>query len=78
MIYNNLAMWNSPVTWAIIAVVVLIFGGQKIPEMMRGLGQGVKELKKGMNENAEDDDELKRERMKEQLRKEIEEEQKKK
>jgi sec-independent protein translocase protein TatA len=71
-------MWNSPVTWAIIAVVVLIFGGQKIPEMMRGLGQGVKELKKGMNENAEDDDELKRERMKDQLRKEIEEEQKKK
>lgn len=54
MLYNNLAVWNSPVTWAIIAVVVLLFGGQKIPEMMRGIGQGVKELKKGMNEDETD------------------------
>jgi len=30
----------------IVAVVVLLFGGRKIPELMRGLGQGMKEFKK--------------------------------
>jgi sec-independent protein translocase protein TatA len=30
----------------IIAVVLLLFGGRKIPELMRGLGQGMKEFKK--------------------------------
>ena len=29
----------------IIAIVVLLFGGRKIPELMRGLGQGMKEFK---------------------------------
>jgi sec-independent protein translocase protein TatA len=29
----------------IIAIVVLLFGGKKIPELMRGLGQGMKEFK---------------------------------
>jgi len=33
----------------IIAVVILVlFGGRKIPEVMRGLGQGVREFKDGM------------------------------
>ena len=32
-------------------LALLLFGGKKLPEMMRGLGQGVKEFKKGMNEN---------------------------
>jgi sec-independent protein translocase protein TatA len=33
----------------IIAIVVLVlFGGRKIPEMMKGLGQGVREFKEGM------------------------------
>ena len=30
-------------------VVLLFFGGKKIPEMMRGLGKGVKSFKDGMN-----------------------------
>ena len=30
----------------IVLVVVLLFGGRKIPELMRGLGQGMKEFKK--------------------------------
>jgi sec-independent protein translocase protein TatA len=30
----------------IILVVVLLFGGRKIPELMRGIGQGMKEFKK--------------------------------
>lgn len=31
-------------------VVLLLFGGKKIPELMHGLGQGVKSFKKGMQE----------------------------
>ncbi|MBP3615112.1 MAG: twin-arginine translocase TatA/TatE family subunit [Bacteroidaceae bacterium] len=31
-------------------LALLIFGGKKLPEMMRGLGQGVKEFKKGMKD----------------------------
>ncbi|CCY81512.1 tatA/E family twin arginine-targeting protein translocase [Prevotella sp. CAG:1185] len=32
------------------AIALLLFGGKKLPEMMHGLGQGVKEFKKGVNE----------------------------
>jgi sec-independent protein translocase protein TatA len=38
----------------IIAVVLLLFGGRKIPELMRGLGQGMKEFKKASR--GDDDD----------------------
>jgi len=37
----------------ILVVVLLLFGGTKIPEMMRGLGQGMKEFKKATRD--EDD-----------------------
>lgn len=40
-------------TWEIVCivlVVLLLFGGKKIPELMKGLGQGVKSFKQGMNE----------------------------
>ena len=37
--------------WLIILLVVLLlFGGKKIPELMRGVGKGVKAFKEGMNE----------------------------
>lgn len=35
-------------------IVLLLFGGKKIPEMMRGLGKGVKSFKEGMKEIEED------------------------
>lgn len=36
--------------WVIIALVVLLlFGGKKIPELMKGVGKGVKAFKDGMN-----------------------------
>lgn len=31
-------------------IALLLFGGKKLPEMMKGLGQGVQSFKKGMNE----------------------------
>ena len=37
----------------IAGVVLLLFGGKKLPEMMRGLGQGVSEFKKGAKETTE-------------------------
>lgn len=33
----------------IVALVLLLFGGRKIPELMRGLGKGVKSFKDGVN-----------------------------
>jgi len=33
----------------ILAVIVLLFGGKKIPEVMRGLGEGIRNFKDGMN-----------------------------
>lgn len=35
-------------------VVLLLFGGKKIPELMGGLGKGVRSFKKGMNEIEEE------------------------
>lgn len=40
-------------------IALLLFGGKKLPEMMRGMGQGVKEFKKGMHEVAEPIEEVK-------------------
>ncbi len=35
----------------IVLVVLLMFGGKKIPELMKGLGKGISEFKKGKDEN---------------------------
>ena len=37
----------------LLLVVVLLFGGRKIPELMKGLGQGMKEFKKATKEDKE-------------------------
>lgn len=43
-------------------VVLLLFGGKKIPELMKGLGKGVKSFKDGMKEiEADDKEEAKKE-----------------
>ena len=34
-------------------IILLLFGGRKIPELMKGLGKGVKSFKEGMNEVTE-------------------------
>lgn len=39
----------------ILAIVLLLFGGRKIPELMRGLGRGVKEFKDGVKGEGEED-----------------------
>ena len=47
--------------WQIVVIVLLVlllFGGRKIPELMRGVGQGMQEFKKATADNADDDDEI--------------------
>ena len=46
-------------------IILLLFGGRKIPEMMRGLGKGVKSFKDGVNGK---DEEVKKEEKKEYSR----------
>ena len=48
-----IGMWE----WVIIALVVLLlFGGKKIPELMKGIGKGVKSFKDGLKEVEKDID----------------------
>lgn len=39
----------------ICAVILLVFGGKKLPELMKGMGKGVKSFKEGMNEPTEEE-----------------------
>lgn len=39
----------------ICAVILLIFGGKKLPELMKGMGKGVKSFKEGMSEPTEEE-----------------------
>jgi sec-independent protein translocase protein TatA len=40
----------------ILLVIVLLFGGRKIPELMKGIGQGMKEFKKASKFNPADEE----------------------
>lgn len=44
-IHNNMGKFGPTEIILILAVVLLFFGGKKIPELMKGLGRGVKEFK---------------------------------
>ncbi|MFR9620410.1 MAG: twin-arginine translocase TatA/TatE family subunit [Rikenellaceae bacterium] len=49
------AMLPTGSEWIVIALVILLlFGGKKIPELMRGLGKGVRNFKEGVNEAKEE------------------------
>lgn len=43
----------------IVLVLLLLFGGRKIPELMKGLGEGIKQFKKGMSGDDNDKNEKK-------------------
>ena len=42
----------------IFIIVLLLFGGRKIPELMKGLGKGMKEFKKATKEEDEEDEKV--------------------
>lgn len=51
-IITNILLWSMPGSWEwalIIFAIVLLFGGKKIPELMKGIGEGISEFKKGIN-----------------------------
>ncbi|MDD2513267.1 MAG: twin-arginine translocase TatA/TatE family subunit [Proteiniphilum sp.] len=47
----NLNGWEIPI---IVLVILILFGGKKIPEFMKGLGKGINSFKKGLNDIEED------------------------
>lgn len=58
MLHTNMTimplMIGSSELFIIAAIVLLLFGGKKIPELMRSMGQGVRYFKKGMNEELQE------------------------
>ncbi|MBP94112.1 MAG: twin-arginine translocase TatA/TatE family subunit [Flavobacteriaceae bacterium] len=53
----SLSIFLAPGPWQIVLIVVivlLLFGGKKIPELMRGLGSGIKEFKDASKEEDTD------------------------
>lgn len=48
----------------ILAIVVLLFGAKKIPELFRGMGEGMKEFKKASKEDKEEESEEKKDEKK--------------
>ena len=45
-------MFNGPEIWIIILLVVVLFGGKRLPNIARNLGKAQSELKKGLAEGA--------------------------
>ncbi len=55
----------GPWQWIIIGLaILLLFGGKKLPELMKGLGTGIKEFKNATTEEEEEDEEKKKEKVK--------------
>ena len=65
-----LAFLDGPVIWVILFVVLLLFGGSKLPELARGMGKAKREFKKASEEvedevrNAVQEDEVRKARLK--------------
>ena len=49
---------GTPEFLFIVLIVLLLFGGKTIPELMKGLGKGVKSFKDGMNETLNEKSEI--------------------
>jgi len=58
---STFLMVSGPQIAIIVVVVLLLFGGKKIPELMRGLGSGIKEFK-----NASKDEDKEKEKIDEE------------
>lgn len=47
---------KTPEIILIVLVILLLFGGKKIPELMKGMGRGVKSFKDGMSEEVKEEE----------------------
>ena len=54
-IFLFLCFLGLPEILVICLVVLLFFGGRKIPELMKGIGKGVRNFKEGLNDPADSD-----------------------
>ncbi len=52
-LYNIILAFSFQEIAIILLIVLLLFGGRKIPELMRGLGSGIKEFKNASKEEEE-------------------------
>lgn len=59
-----LGMFGTQEIILIAIVVILMFGAKKIPQLMRGLGTGIKEFKDGMKEGEKSAEDEKKEQLK--------------
>ena len=57
LLFGSLGFWEIVL---IVLAIILLFGGKKIPELMRGLGKGVKSFKEGMKDVEDDVKEIKK------------------
>jgi sec-independent protein translocase protein TatA len=57
MLVNQFALLDlgTPELVLILLIVLLLFGGKKLPELSRSLGTSMQELRKGLNEGAGDE-----------------------
>ena len=53
LLFQTLGIWEIII---IALVILLLVGGKKIPELMKGLGKGVSSFKKGMKEGEQPED----------------------
>ena len=72
---NHLLFLDSPVV-IVIALVFLLFGGKKIPELMKGLGKGVRSFKDGLNDVENELKDVTKETPKEVTKEELKEDKK--
>ena len=47
LLFFNINGWEIPI---ILIVILLLFGGKKIPELMHGIGKGIRSFKKGLKD----------------------------
>lgn len=56
LLFRNFGIWEILI---IALIILLIFGGKKIPELMKGIGKGIKSLKEGLSDADKDIDYIK-------------------
>lgn len=55
---STFLMISGPQIAIIVVVVLLLFGGKKIPELMRGLGSGIKEFKNASKDEDKENEKI--------------------
>lgn len=58
ILFNLPLMIGAPQIILIVIVILLLFGGRKIPELMRGLGSGIKEFKDASKDDTDDNNKV--------------------